>query len=80
MVGRGKLKPKEKDKSPIRQALPVPVRSPIDEGMRSQMFNLSPGNLRSLNADLLPGLPDKTPRRKKDMLVGRSRLASVGRS
>jgi hypothetical protein len=32
------------------------------------MFNLSPGfsNRRSLNIDLLPGLPDKTPRRKKD--------------
>jgi hypothetical protein len=62
-AGRGKLKP-TKGRSPIRQALPV--RSPIDEDKISQMFNLSPGlyNRRSSNADLLPGLPDKTPRRK----------------
>ncbi len=67
MAGRGKLKP-TKGKSPtsIRQTLPV--RSPIDEDKRSQMFNLSPGlsSRRSGNADLLPGLPDKTTRRKKD--------------
>ncbi len=32
------------------------------------MFNLSPGlsNRRRLNGELLPGLPDKAPRRKKD--------------
>ncbi len=66
MAGRGKLKPTKKDKSPARENLPV--RSPIDDGNRSQMYNLSPGlsNRRSSNADLLPGLPDKTPRRKKD--------------
>ena len=65
MAGRGKLKTKT-GKSPVRETLPA--RSHIDEGMRSQMFNLSPGlcNRRSLNADLHPGLPDKTPRRKKD--------------
>ncbi len=46
----------------------LPARSPMDEDMRSQMFNLSPGvfNRRRLSGDLLPGLPDKTPRRKKD--------------
>ncbi len=65
MAGRGKLKP-PKGKSPIRQ--PLPVRSPINEDMRSQMFNFSPGlsNRRCLSGKLLPGLPDKTPRRKKD--------------
>jgi hypothetical protein len=65
IAGRGKLKP-TKGKSPIRQILPV--RSPIDEDKRSQMYNLSPGlsNRRSRNADLLPGLPDKATRRKKD--------------
>ena len=32
------------------------------------MFNLSPGlsNRRRSDTDLLPGLPDKTPRKKKD--------------
>ena len=67
MAGRGKLKPKAKGKSPVREP-PLPARSPIDEGMRSQMFNLSPGlsNRRRSDVDLLPGLPDKTPRRKKD--------------
>ena len=46
----------------------LPVRSPIDDDKRSQMFNLSPGlsNRRSANADLLPSLPDTTMRRKKD--------------
>jgi hypothetical protein len=41
--------------------------------MRSQMFNLSSGlsNRRSSNADLLPGLPDKAPRKSK----GKSPLA-----
>jgi hypothetical protein len=45
-----------------------PCAPPIDEDKISQMFNLSPSlsNRRSSNADLLPGLPDKTPRRKKD--------------
>ena len=71
MAGRGKLKPAAKSKSPIQEALPV--RSPIDDGMRSQMFNLSSGlsNRRSSNADLLPGLPDKAPRKSK----GKSPLA-----
>jgi hypothetical protein len=59
-AGRGKLKPTKKDKSPVRE--PLPLRSPFDE------FKLSPGlsNRRRLSGDLLPGLPDKTPRRKKD--------------
>ena len=67
MAGRGKLKPKAKGKSPVREP-PLPARSPIDEGMRSQMFNLSPGlsNRRRSDVELLPGLPDKTPRKKKD--------------
>ena len=66
MAGRGKLKP-PKGKS-LSYTTTLPVRSPIDEDMRSQMFNLSPGlsNRRRLSGELLPGLPDKTPRRKKD--------------
>jgi hypothetical protein len=71
MAGRGKLKPATKGKSPVQETLPV--RSPIDDGMRSQMFNLSSGlsNRRSSNAGLLPGLPDKAPRKSK----GKSPLA-----
>ena len=71
MAGRGKLKPAAKSKSPIQETLPV--RSPIDDSMRSQMFNLSSGlsNRRSSNADLLPGLPDKASRKSK----GKSPLA-----
>ncbi len=47
---------------------PLPVRSPVDVDMRSQMFNLSPGlsNRRRLSGKILPGLHDKTPRRKRD--------------
>ena len=62
MAGRGKLGQTKgkKDKSPARDA--HPVRSPFDE------FKLSPSTSgrRSSDANLLPGLPDKTPRTRKN--------------
>ena len=60
MAGRGKLSQTKKDKSPARESLPV--RSPFDE------FKLSPStsSRRSSDVDLLPGLPDKTPRTRKN--------------
>ena len=63
MAGRGKLgqTKAKKDKSPARDALPL--RAPFDE------FKLSPdrpSTRRRSGTDLLPGLPDKTPRARKD--------------
>jgi hypothetical protein len=66
MTGKGKLsqaKPKN-DKSPRREGLlpAVPALAPFDE------FRPSPSRStrQSSSTDLLPGLPDKTPRAKKD--------------
>ena len=68
MAGKGKLNkatPK-KDQSPRREGLlpAVPVRAPFDE------FKVSPGrsSRQSSGTDLLPGLPDKTPRTRKSPL------------
>ena len=62
MAGRGKLGQTKgkKDKSPARDALPL--RAPFDE------FKLSPStsSRRSSDVDLLPGLPDKAPRTRKN--------------
>ncbi len=62
MAGRGKLgqTKAKKDNSPARDALPL--RAPFDE------FKLSPStsSRRSSDVDLLPGLPDKTPRTRKN--------------
>ena len=60
MAGRGKLSQTKKDKSPGRVSLPL--GSPFDE------FKLSPStsSRRSSDANLLPGLPDKTPRTRKN--------------
>jgi hypothetical protein len=71
MAGRGKLKPTTKGKSHVQET--TPVRSPLDDGKRSEMLNLSPSlsNRRSSGADLLPGLPDRAPRKSK----GKSPLA-----
>ena len=59
MAGRGKLKPRKKDQSPSPAS---PVRAPFDE------FKSSPplSSRSRLSGELLPGLPDKTPRRRKD--------------
>ena len=71
MAGRGKLKPTTKGKSHVQET--PPVRSPLDDGKRSEMVNLSPSlsNRRSSGVDLLPGLPDRAPRKNK----GKSPLA-----
>ncbi len=60
MAGKGKLKPAKKDKSPARETFLL--RAPFDE------FKLSPDppRRRRPGADLLPGLPDKTPRARKE--------------
>ena len=62
MAGRGKLgqTKAKKDKSPARDALPV--LAPFNE------FKLSPStsSRRSSDVDLIPGLPDKAPRTRKN--------------
>ena len=60
MAGRGKLSQTKKERSPAREA--IPLRAPFDE------FKVSPSTSSRRRSDtvLLPGLPDKTPRRKKD--------------
>ena len=58
-----------KDPTPKRapSAGRLPTRSPIDDGMRSQMFNLSPAlsQRRRSNSPLLPGLMDPPPKKRK---------------
>ncbi len=44
---------------------PLPVHPPIDDGMRSQMFNLSPALRRRSGSPLLSGLADPAPRKRK---------------
>ncbi len=45
----------------------LPARSPLDDGMRSQMLNLSPAlsQRRRSNSPLLPGLKDHPPKKRK---------------
>jgi hypothetical protein len=59
MAGRGKLKPGKKDQPPSPAS---PVRSPFNEFKSSPPL---PSRSRK-SGELLPGLPDKTPRRRKD--------------
>jgi hypothetical protein len=58
-----------KDPAPKRapSAGRLPLRSPIYDGMRSQMFNLSPAlsQRRRSNSPLLPGLLDPPPKKRK---------------
>ncbi len=58
-----------KDPTPKRapSAGRLPARSPLDDGMRSQMFNLSPAlsQRRRSNSPLLPGLTDPPPKKRK---------------
>jgi hypothetical protein len=58
-----------KDPTPKRapSAGRLPARSPLDDGMRSQLFNLSPAlsQRRRSNSPLLPGLKDPTPKKRK---------------
>ncbi len=45
----------------------APKESPLDDGMHSQMFNLSPvlSQRRCSNSPLLPGLTDPPPKKRK---------------
>ena len=65
-------KNKPKDPTPKRASSTgrLPVRSPIDDGMRSQMFNLSPAlqYRRRDSSPLVPGLQDP-PRKKRKAKV-----------
>ena len=58
--------------SPLAEPLNLPARSPLDDGMRTQMFNLSsslgmtaPLRRRSGGAPLSAGLPERIPKRRK---------------
>jgi hypothetical protein len=52
--------------SPVVDPQHLPTRSPLDDGARSQMFNLSfPLRRRSGGPPLNPGLPEQTPKKKK---------------
>ncbi len=62
------------DKNPTPKRAPsagrLPARSPLDDGVRSQMLSLS-SNLslrRRSNSPLLPGLSDPLPRKRKATL------------
>jgi hypothetical protein len=59
--------PKDPTPKRVLSAGRLPVRSPIDDGMRSQMFNLSPAlsQRRRSNSPLLPGLTDPPPKKRK---------------
>ena len=62
-----------KDPTPKRapSAGRLPVRSPIDDGMRSQMFNLEPAlqYRRRDSSPLVPGLTMERPRKKRNVLA-----------
>jgi hypothetical protein len=69
MSTKGNKAKASKDPTPKRapSAGRLPARSPIDDGMRSQMFNLSPAlsQRRRSNSPLLPGLADPPPKKRK---------------
>jgi hypothetical protein len=51
--------------SPVIDSQHLPTRSPLDDGARSQMFNLSaPLRRRSGDPPLNPGLPEHTPNKR----------------
>jgi hypothetical protein len=70
MSAKGNKAKAIKEPTPKRapSASRIPVRSPIDDGMRSQMFNL-PTSLqyrsRRSNSPLVPGLADPLPKKRK---------------
>jgi hypothetical protein len=52
--------------SPVVDPQHLPTRSPLDDGARSQMFNLSaPLRRRSGGPPLNPGLPQHTPKKRR---------------
>jgi hypothetical protein len=52
--------------SPVVDPQNLPICSPLDDGARSQMFNLStPLRRRSRGLPLNPGLPEHTPKKRR---------------
>jgi hypothetical protein len=49
---------------PVTRRTPIPARSPIDDGTRTQLVTLSSQRRRS-GSPLLAGLPDRTPKKRK---------------
>ena len=70
-----------KDPTPKRatSAGRLPVRSPIDDGMRSQMYNLSPAlqYRRRSGSPLVPGLQDLPPKKRKPKVSSDNTSASA---
>jgi hypothetical protein len=66
-VKAGKEAPKDPTPKRAPSAGRLPARSPLDDGMRSQMFNLSPAlsQRRRSNSPLLPGLTDPPSKKRK---------------
>jgi hypothetical protein len=52
------------DPSPLARRTPIPARSPIDDGARTQLVTL-PSQRRRSGSPLLAGLPDRTPKKRK---------------
>ncbi len=52
------------DPSPPARRTPIPARSPIDDGARTQLVTL-PSQRRRSGSPLLAGLPDRTPKKRK---------------
>ncbi len=50
--------------SPPTRRTPIPARSPIDDGTRTQLVTL-PSQRRRSGSPLLAGLPDRTPKKRK---------------
>ena len=70
-----------KDPTPKRAASAgrLPVRSPIDDGMRSQMYNLSPAlqYRRRSGSPLVPGLQDLPPKKRRPKVSSDNTSASA---
>jgi hypothetical protein len=49
---------------PATRRTPIPARSPIDDGTRTQLVTL-PSQRRRSGSPLLAGLPDRTPKKRK---------------
>jgi hypothetical protein len=49
---------------PVTRRTPIPARSPIDDGTRTQLVTL-PSQRRRSGSPLLAGLPDRTPKKRK---------------
>jgi hypothetical protein len=73
--------PNPKDPTPKRAASAgrLPFRSPIDDGMRSQMYNLSPAlqYRRRSGSTLVPGLQDLPPKKRRPKVSSDNTSASA---